>query len=180
MKIIIGLGNPGKNYEDTRHNAGYLALDFLAEKHSFGPWEEKKKLLATIAEGHINGEKVLLAKPSVFMNHSGQTVRKILDFYKLTPVDVEVFHDDLDIAPGSIKVTLSSRPAGHNGVTDIIEHLGTQDFKRFRIGIGRPAEVLGACQPSHDYVLGKFTSQERTLLEENLTHFFKDPHTLLT
>lgn len=168
MKIIIGLGNPGKKYEDTRHNAGYLALDFLAQKYSFGPWEEKKKLLATLSEGFISQEKALLVKPSVFMNNSGQSVRKILDFYKLTPENLIVLHDDLDIAPGAIRTTLSSRAAGHNGVADIIEHLGTQDFKRYRIGIGRPADVLGACQPSHDYVLGKMSSQERETLKKTL------------
>lgn len=178
MKIVIGLGNPGKKYTDTRHNAGYLALDVLAETHPFGSWEEKKKLLATIAEGQIDGEKVLLVKPSVFMNESGQTVRKILDFYKLTPADLVVLHDDLDIAPGTIKTTLSSRAAGHNGVADIIEYLGTQDFKRYRIGIGRPTEVLGACQPSHDYVLNTFTLPERTLLQEALQQLLRDPQTL--
>jgi PTH1 family peptidyl-tRNA hydrolase len=179
MKIIIGLGNPGKKYTHTRHNAGHLAIDMLAKTTTFGPWEEKKKLLATLAEGHINGEKVLLVKPSVFMNESGQTVRKILDFYKLTPADLTVFHDDLDITPGTIKMTSSSRAAGHNGVADIIEHLGTQDFKRYRIGIGRPTEVLGTCQPSHDYVLNVFTPAEHILLKDALGQLLHNPQVLL-
>ncbi len=174
MKILIGLGNPGKNYEHTRHNAGFLALDYL-QKHLLpeSTWQEKSKLSATLAEGLIGKEKIILVKPVLFMNESGQTVRKILDFYKVAPGDIIVFHDDLDIAPGTIKMTLSSRAAGHNGVADIIEHLGTQDFKRYRIGIGRPTEVLGACQPSHDYVLGKFTQKETALLEEALTQSFQ-------
>ncbi|MEK9174023.1 MAG: aminoacyl-tRNA hydrolase [Patescibacteria group bacterium] len=179
MRIIVGLGNPGKKYEDTRHNAGFLALDFIAKKHAFDPWEEKKKLLATIAEGHIKGEKILLVKPSVFMNDSGQTVNKVLSFYKLTPADLVVIHDDIDILSGTLRNTSSSRAAGHNGVANIIEHLGTQDFRRSRIGVGRPTEVLGVCQPSHDYVLGKFTPEERTALDTLFKESFKDYSFLL-
>jgi PTH1 family peptidyl-tRNA hydrolase len=114
------------------------------------------------------------------MNESGRAVRTILDFYKAGPDVLTVIHDDLDIAPGTIKATASSRAAGHNGVADIIDMLGTQDFKRLRIGIGRPAEVLGACEPSHDYVLGKFTSEEQTLLTTTLQNFFQDQKTFLT
>ncbi len=181
MKIIIGLGNPGKTYENTRHNAGFIALDILRQSaFPESPWQEKSKLLATLAEGVFEKEKIILAKPTLFMNDSGRAVQKILDFYKASPSDLIIIHDDLDIAPGALKVTLSSRAAGHNGVTDIIEHLGTQDFKRYRVGIGRPAEVLGACQPSHDYVLGKFTSDESTLLQKVLTEHFTHIENLLS
>jgi PTH1 family peptidyl-tRNA hydrolase len=180
MKIIVGLGNPGIKYEHTRHNAGFLAVDSLQKTLSLAPWQEKKKLLGALAEGIVDGEKIILVKPSVFMNESGRAVRTILDFYKAGPDVLTVIHDDLDIAPGTIKATASSRAAGHNGVADIIDMLGTQDFKRLRIGIGRPAEVLGACEPSHDYVLGKFTSEEQTLLTTTLQNFFQDQKTFLT
>ena len=165
MKILVGLGNPGVSYENTRHNAGFLALDFLHHELSGTPWIEKKKLLCWLSECTLNGEKILLIKPTTFMNDSGQTVKKILSFYKLTPDALTVLHDDIDILAGTIRNTFSSRAAGHNGVADIIAHLGTQDFRRTRIGVGRPTEVLGVCQPSHDYVLGKFTDQERITLD---------------
>jgi peptidyl-tRNA hydrolase, PTH1 family len=180
MKVIIGLGNPGKKYEETRHNTGFLALDYIHTRYGFSAWEEKKKLLCLISEGHIDGQKILLAKPTVFMNESGQAVRKLVDFYKIDLSSIVVIHDDLDIKEGTLKETSSSRAAGHNGVADIIDHLGTQDFKRLRIGIGRPTEVLGACQPSHDYVLGKFTPEEQATLNELLATSFENPTLLFS
>lgn len=179
MKIIFGLGNPGPSYENTRHNAGFLALDYLAHTFFSGTWQEKKKLLAHILESTYQGEKILLVKPAVFMNDSGRSVRKVMDFYKVEPQDIVVLHDDLDITPGLIKTTSSSRAAGHNGIADIIDHLGTQDFKRLRIGIGRPTEVLGACQPSHDYVLGQFTADEKILLHTTFEKTLTTPETIL-
>lgn len=166
MKLIIGLGNPGKEYETTRHNAGFLALDFLGKEWGFNDFREEKNFQSEIATGTRDGEKILLVKPLVFMNHSGEAVQKILAYYKLTPADIAILHDDLDIAPGEIRLTDSSRAAGHNGVQDIIDRLGTQDFFRIRIGIGRPTETLGACLPSHDYVLQKFSLEELNNLEE--------------
>lgn len=173
MKIIVGLGNPGASYENTRHNAGFLALDFLHNKLSGTPWTEKKKLCCFFSECIFDGEKILLIKPTTFMNDSGQTVKKVLSFYKLTPDALIVIHDDIDILSGTLRNTTSSRAAGHNGVSDIINHLGTQDFRRSRIGVGRPTEVLGVCQPSHDYVLGKFTREERAKLDKLFEEVFK-------
>lgn len=181
MKLIIGLGNPGTEYRLTRHNAGFLALDFLREKWSFDAFREDKDFQSKISSGTLEGEKVLLVKPLSFMNHSGEAVQKLLHYYKLPPADIAVLHDDLDIAPGTCRVTDSSRAAGHNGVQDIIDHLGTQDFFRIRIGIGKPVEVAGVCMPSHDFVLQKFSEEDLKNLEalfpkiqEELYRFLKE------
>lgn len=165
MKLIIGLGNPGKEYEKTRHNAGFLALDSLQEAFGFEAFREDKDFRSETVSGTIDGEKVTLVKPLTFMNHSGEAVQRIVAYYKLSPTDIAVLHDDLDIVPGTLRTTVSSRAAGHNGVQDIIDRLGTQDFFRVRIGIGRPTEVLGACMPSHDFVLQKFSPEESKDLE---------------
>ena len=168
MKLIIGLGNPGKEYAETRHNAGFLALDFLQKEFKGDDFKEEKKMFSEVATGMVENEKVLLVKPLTFMNESGKAVRALLDFYKLSPSDIIVLHDDLDIAPGTLRTTDSSRAAGHNGVKDIIEKLGTQDFFRIRIGIGHPTEVNGVCIPHHDFVLQKFSEEEL----KNLTDLF--------
>lgn len=160
MKLIIGLGNPGDEYKLTRHNAGFLCVDFLRQEFGFEDFRSDKKLSAEISGGMIGGEKLLLVKPETFMNRSGTAVQALMNFYKLSPADIAVIHDDLDIAPGVFKTTASSRAAGHNGVQDIIDRLGTQDFLRLRLGIGRPAEVSGVCLSSHDFVLQKFSPEE--------------------
>jgi peptidyl-tRNA hydrolase, PTH1 family len=160
MKLIIGLGNPGKNHLHTRHNAGFLCLDYLAQEWQTGPFVLDQKMSGLVSTGLVGREKVLLVKPETFMNASGTTVSQLVHFYKLEATDIVVLHDDLDIAPGTYKLTNSSRAAGHNGVSDIIEKLGTQDFTRIRLGIGRPIEVAGACMPSHDFVLANFSPAE--------------------
>lgn len=162
MKLIVGLGNPGAEYERTRHNAGFLFLDFLRESWDFPPFRPETKWKGNISAGLHDGEKTVLLKPETFMNRSGDSVRALMDFYKLSPADIVVIHDDLDIAPGSFKVTESSRAAGHNGVADLIEKLGTQDFRRIRIGIGRPPENV----PAEKYVLTPFSDEERKTLEK--------------
>lgn len=179
MKLIIGLGNPGSRYIKTRHNAGFLFLDFLQKELQTESFRENTRMSAEISEGNFDKEKVLLVKPATFMNASGTAVSQLVHFYKLAPEDIAVIHDDLDITPGTYKTTSSSRAAGHNGVSDIIEKLGTQDFYRIRLGIGRPAEVNGACMPSHDFVLQNFTTEEEQELSalfprvvEELKHFF--------
>ncbi len=164
MKLIIGLGNPGNNHALTRHNAGFLCLDYLGKVWGMSPFELDKKMSGLVSTGLVGREKVLLVKPETFMNASGTTVSQIVHFYKLEPTDIVVIHDDLDIAPGTYKLTNSSRAAGHNGVSDIIEKLGTQDFTRIRLGIGRPTEVNGACMPSHDFVLQNFKEAELATL----------------
>ena len=172
MKLIIGLGNPGTQYAQTRHNAGFRALDFLREHFGFENFHRESRFHAEMSVGTVAGEKYLLIKPTTFMNRSGQAVSLLMQYYKLTPNDITVIHDDLDIVPGTLKTTLSSRAAGHNGVQDIIDHIGTQDFFRIRLGIGRPSPSISppdtlpsSCQSTHDYVLEKFSARERMLLE---------------
>lgn len=166
MKLIIGLGNPGKQYTHTRHNAGFLAIDFLREHFGFETFHQETRFAGELSIGTIGGEKYLLVKPSTFVNQSGNTVRALLDFYKLSPSDITIIHDDLDIAPGTLKTTSSSRAAGHNGVQDIIEKIGTQDFFRIRLGIGRPSTTESVCRPTHDYVLESFSPTELISLKE--------------
>lgn len=163
--LIIGLGNPGSQYDRTRHNIGFLALDRLREKFDAPSFRPETKFSADISETVLSGHKIILAKPTTYMNESGRAIRAILDYYKLDPAALIVIHDDLDIAPGTLRTTDSSRAAGHNGVQNIIETIGTQDFFRIRLGIGRPAEVEGVCMPSHDYVLGRFSAEEFAKLE---------------
>jgi len=158
MKLIIGLGNPGKKYEKTRHNLGFMAVDFLREKLGAPDFKSNKKCAAEFSK---SGE-IILAKPQTFMNLSGEAVAKLLSFYKLDLDDLIVIHDDIDLELGKIKDGKNHGPAGHNGVKSIIELLGTKDFPRLRIGVGRPPEHI----PPEDYVLQNFTSAELKLLPE--------------
>jgi peptidyl-tRNA hydrolase, PTH1 family len=164
--LIVGLGNPGEKYEKTRHNAGFLALDKLRKKYSFPEFEFSKKFNSEISKGSICQKNVFLIKPQTFMNESGTAVRAFLNFHKLSVEDILVIHDDLDIIFGEIRLAFDSRSAGHNGVQNIIDQLGTQKFKRIRIGIGKPPSEKVACYLSaHDYVLEKFFPEELNALE---------------
>jgi PTH1 family peptidyl-tRNA hydrolase len=169
MKIIIGLGNPGKEYKGTRHNAGFLGADFLRKELDFAPFVQNKKMSASISGGTFNNEKILIAKPQTFMNRSGAAVSALLKFYKLSPSDIVVIHDDLDIVLGKFKVSVSSRSAGHNGVQNIIERLGTKNFPRVRLGIGpvgkSPIEKSESGFAS-DFVLQNFSPEELTALKK--------------
>lgn len=176
MKIVIGLGNPGEKYTTTRHNAGFLCMDFLQKEFEFEPFAPDKKMSADISSGTIGSEKVLLVKPTTFMNDSGIAAQALLAFYKCSPADIVVIHDEIDLPLGTYKTTLSSRSAGHNGVQNIIDHLGTQDFFRIRLGVGRPDTKEGACISIHDYVLQKFLSLEL----ESLGKIFFEVKMLLT
>lgn len=168
MKLIIGLGNPGKKYQNTRHNVGFMALDFIVKnwliKNDFTEWKEVKRFQAEISEGAVNGEKIILAKPQTFMNDSGLSVQSLLSYYKLSPNDLMVIHDDLDIEFGKYKIQTDRSSAGHNGVQSIIDHLGTQNFTRIRIGIGRiDKETQGE---TVNFVLNKFNLLEKLKLKE--------------
>ncbi|MBP9751568.1 MAG: aminoacyl-tRNA hydrolase [Candidatus Moranbacteria bacterium] len=165
MKIIIGLGNPGKEYGETRHNAGFLFLDMLKDSWGFPEFVPEKKFAGLVSAGMKDDKKTLLVKPVTFMNHSGEAVVALANFFKLTPADITVVHDDLDLPFGTWKIAAGSGAAGHNGVTDIIERLGTKEFRRIRIGIGRPE---GDRDPA-DYVLSRFTPEEERKLPEILT-----------
>lgn len=162
MKLIIGLGNPGKEHENTRHNLGFLLVDKLQKEFGFPDFSLNNKFSSETSEGNYNGNKILLAKPQTFMNLSGTAVKKILDFYKLTPDDLIVIHDDLDIPAGKYKLATDSSSAGHNGVQNIIDQLGTQVFRRVRIGIGetQDGETIACRLEAHNFVLGKISSEE--------------------
>jgi PTH1 family peptidyl-tRNA hydrolase len=153
MLILAGLGNPGPKYEHTRHNIGFMAVDELARRWSFGPWRSKFQGLAT--EGVIAGERVLLLKPQTFMNESGRSVGEALKFYTLEPDALVVFHDELDLAPGRFRMKAGGGAAGHNGLRSIIAQ-SSPYFRRARMGIGHPGtkeQVLG-------YVLSDFHKVE--------------------
>jgi PTH1 family peptidyl-tRNA hydrolase len=155
MYLIVGLGNPGTKYENTRHNLGFKVLDLLASTNS---WEAKYD------SQFLKLEDVILTKPQTFMNNSGQAVSQILKFYP--DAELIVVHDELDLPLGSIRVQKNSSPAGHNGVKSIIESIGTQDFIRVRIGIDNP-DARGQ-MPAEDFVLRNFESTEQDLVKESL------------
>jgi len=167
MKIIIGLGNPGEQYQNTRHNIGFQIVDKIQQEFSFPDFEPNKKFQAAISKGEIDSREVLLVKPQTFMNLSGESVRAILDFYKLSATDIVVIHDELDLALGRYKIATDSSSAGHNGVQNIIDQLGTQKFSRIRIGVGEEREGAPVCRlGAHDFVLGKFSDEEQEKIEK--------------
>jgi len=160
MKLVIGLGNPGAEYERTRHNVGFRVVDKLAAKHGW-KWNERRSR-AVLASGTIDSEKVVLAKPLTFMNLSGQTVGELVRWYKVSPEDVLVVYDELDLPVGKIRLRAEGSAAGHNGLRDIIAHLHTNQFPRLRVGIGHPrsSRIRG-----RDHVLSAPSGDERILLE---------------
>ena len=161
--LIIGLGNPGAQYEDTRHNAGYRAVDLLAKEYGTGKWEDKQKFLSQIMEARIVTAPILLVKPSTYMNRSGETAKKLLDFFKVEPTSLLILSDDIDLPLGETRLRASGGPGTHNGLRSIVDHIG-ETFPRLRIGIGaqKPGEDLSA------YVLSKPPAAERKLIEESL------------
>lgn len=149
MQIFVGLGNPGGQYAGNRHNIGFMALDRIASDHGFGPW--KAKFQGQIAEGRLGSDKVLLLKPETFMNRSGQAVGEAMRFYKLEPGDITVFHDELDLAPGKVRVKMGGGHAGHNGLRSIHGHIG-EAYQRVRLGIGHPGrKEMVAGYVLHDF-----------------------------
>ena len=156
MQLWVGLGNPGALYALHRHNVGFMAADIIAEVHGFAPWS--KKFRSLVSEGRIGRHRVLLLKPQTFMNDSGDAVQQALRFYKLDMDALTVFHDELDLAPFKVKVKQGGGTAGHNGLRSIASHLGTTDFLRLRVGVGRPAR--GDRRKPADYVLSDFEPHE--------------------
>ncbi|MEX0351459.1 MAG: aminoacyl-tRNA hydrolase [Paracoccaceae bacterium] len=161
MKLFVGLGNPGGKYARHRHNIGFMALDQIAADHGFGPW--KSKFQGQIAEGRLGGEKILLLKPETFMNRSGQSVGEAMRFYKLKSTDVTVFHDELDLAPGKVRVKAGGGHAGHNGLRSIHDHIGAA-YDRVRLGIGHP----GRKELVSGYVLHDFAKADESWLDDVL------------
>lgn len=158
MKLFIGLGNPGSKYERTRHNAGFFVIDELSRQWNIDLTEEKK-FKGLIGRGVVKGEKVILLKPSTYMNLSGESLRAVMDFYDVEMEDVIVIYDDLDLPQGRIRLRLKGSAGGHNGIKSIISHTKTQEFKRIKVGIDRHPKI-----PVVDYVLGKFTEDELALV----------------
>lgn len=160
MYVIAGLGNPGREYEGTRHNVGFMTLDALADKYNIDVREKAFKGL--IGKGVIEGNKVILVKPQTYMNLSGECIRQVMDYYKVDPSEFIVIYDDISLVPGGIRIRKKGSAGGHNGIKNIIAHLGTQEFPRVRIGVGeKPARMDLA-----DYVLGHFQGDEKKLMEE--------------
>ncbi|MBE1295874.1 aminoacyl-tRNA hydrolase [Phycobacter azelaicus] len=159
MKLFVGLGNPGAKYEHNRHNIGFMALDRIAEDHGFSSW--KSKFQGQVSEGTLGGTKVLLLKPQTFMNNSGQSVGEAMRFYKLTPADVTVLHDELDLAPGKARVKQGGGHAGHNGLRSIHAHIGA-DYARVRLGIGHPGHKDAVA----GYVLRDFPKADEAWLDD--------------
>ena len=161
MYIIVGLGNPGKQYENTRHNMGFLAVDLLAEKYNIDV--NKIKFKALVGEGRIAGQKVLLVKPQTYMNLSGEAVRQAMDFYKIDPEELIVIYDDIDIPTGTFRIRKKGSPGTHNGMRNIFQHIQTNDFPRIRVGIGsgKKENLIG-------YVTGGISKSEKELLEDAL------------
>lgn len=164
MKIIVGLGNPGEEYANTRHNLGFMAIDKLAEALDIDV--SKEKLGGLIGTGKYNKEKIVLVKPLTYMNLSGNCVSKVLKFYKATEEDLVVIYDDIDIEVGKIRVRPNGSAGTHNGMRDIVEKLSTSEFARIRIGSGKPLKG----QDLANYVLGKFKKDELKKIDEATTY----------
>jgi len=161
-KLIVGLGNPGRSYAGNRHNIGFICLRYFARAQDIK--FDQKKGLARIGTGAVAGNRVVLARPQTYMNHSGQSVSRLVRSFKANPKDLLVIHDDLDLPPAKIRISSGSGSGGHKGINSIIEELGTQEFTRLRVGIGRPAKP----NPSEDdiiaYVLSDFTPPEKEVI----------------
>jgi len=161
MKLFVGLGNPGKKYVNNRHNIGFMALDQIANDHSFSSW--KSKFQGQLSDGKLGLEKVILLKPETFMNLSGQSVSETIKFYKIKTEDVVVFHDELDLSPSKLRVKTSGGHAGHNGLRSIHQHIGP-DYQRVRMGIGHP----GHKDRVANYVLSDFAKSDQNWLQDLL------------
>ena len=167
MKLIVGLGNPGAEYQETRHNFGFMALDAYVRHHGVA-WRSKAKFSAEMAELDLDGEKVLLAKPQTFYNLVGNAVQQIRSFYKIDMNDVLVIHDEMALPLGTIRTRRGGSDAGNNGIKNIINTNGAE-FARVRIGSGLQPTVSGDTQPTHnrrDYVLGRLSAADRNILDE--------------
>lgn len=162
MKVIVGLGNPGPAYQNTRHNVGFMAIDRLAQR--LAPSAPlRSQFQAAVTETRADADKCLLVKPMTYMNLSGATVAELVRFYKMDPADLLVITDDVALPLGDIRLRKGGSDGGHNGLADITRRLGTEDFPRLRVGIDSPGRIA-----RHDYVLGRFTPEQAPVIEERL------------
>ena len=171
MKLLVGLGNPGSEYAKTRHNMGYQAVDEIVRRFCFDPFKSEHKGL--MARGIIDGEKCLILKPETYMNLSGESVQSVMSFYKIKPEDIIVFHDDLDLPVGKVKVKVAGGSGGHNGIKNTDCHIGP-DYMRVRIGIDKSKIINPA-----DYVLRKPTADEQKILDTLFEHIAENVPLLL-
>ena len=161
MKLIVGLGNPGKEYTSTRHNVGFMVMDTLADY-----WHvsiNTKKFKGEYVKLKYQGEDIILLKPMTYMNNSGEAVSQVMNFFKIDVDDLLVIYDDMDMPTGKLRLRQSGSAGGHNGVKSIIAHVGTQNFKRIRVGIDKHPQI-----PVVDYVLGRFTKEQQPLIEDGI------------
>lgn len=158
MWLFVGLGNPGPGYAGNRHNIGFMAVDTIVHRHRFSPWKSSR-FNGHVAEGSLAGEKVLALKPTTYMNESGNAVGAALRFYKIDPGDVVVFYDEIDLAPGKLRIKRGGGAAGHNGIRSIDAHIGT-DYRRVRLGVGHPGDKSRV----QGWVLGNFSKEDQSWL----------------
>jgi peptidyl-tRNA hydrolase, PTH1 family len=163
MKLIVGLGNPGRQYEKTRHNIGFDVVDSLSERFSIPL--DSAKFKGIYGVGHVNGEKLILLKPLTYMNLSGESISAIMDYFQIEMEDLLVIYDDLDLPVGKIRLRQKGSAGGHNGIKSTIAHLGTQDFNRIRVGIDRPNNGMSVS----DYVLSRFLKVEQEEMSKVVT-----------
>jgi len=176
MKLIVGLGNPGKEYAGNRHNIGFLCLNYFARLNRIE--FNKKQSKARVGQGSVSGTSVILSKPQTFMNASGESVKLLVEKYKINLEDLIVIHDELDLPPGKIRIKSGSSAGGHRGAQSIISCLGRQDFIRIRVGIGRP--LNGDEDHIINYVLEDFTGEESKIFEEIIPKVSEAIHSILT
>jgi PTH1 family peptidyl-tRNA hydrolase len=158
MRLFVGLGNPGTKYQGNRHNIGFMVVDEIARRHGFSPW--RRRFQGETSEGTLDGERVILLKPTTFMNNSGHSVQDAVQFYKLAEGDVVVFHDEIELPPAKVRVKVGGGIAGHNGLRSISAHIGN-DYRRVRLGVGHP----GIKDLVHAHVLNDFAKSEQPWVE---------------
>ena len=162
MYLIVGLGNPGKEYENTRHNMGFKVLNKLAEKYNIPI--TKSKFNGKYGIGMIENEKVILLEPQTYMNLSGEAIKPMLDFYKVDPSNLLVIYDDIDVEPSKIKIRIKGGPGTHNGMKSVVKEIGTEEFPRIRVGVGQPIIKIAMI----DFVIGHVPEEEMKLLNEGI------------
>ncbi|MFC1663979.1 aminoacyl-tRNA hydrolase [Patescibacteria group bacterium] len=163
MFLIVGLGNPGQKFQKTRHNLGFEVIDEFSKENGFPEFKISKKFKSLVSEGSLDKKKIILAKPQIFMNNSGKSVRSLIDFYKIKKMNLILVHDDIDLALGKIKISKGRGAAGHKGVESVILELKTKNFVRFRIGINN---LKSEIKSTERFVLKKFSKEEQKIVKE--------------